>query len=376
MTLHFWVKDVMERERLGKAAKFALLPFTAFSKIYCSVMTARRDLYRKGILPSTHVGVPTICIGNITLGGTGKTPLVETTCRIIKEAGVLPSVVSRGYGGELEGQVAIVSDTKRVLLNAVKAGDEPHLLARRLTGIPVVIGAARVKAATEAVAKLGVGAIVMDDGYQHLRIARDLNIVAIDANAPFGNRYCLPRGMLREPPTALKDAHLIILTRAGKLTEAKLEKLRAEIASYNSSAPLLRAFHHPEKVVDLSSGEEMELETLKGRKVVAFAGIGKPEAFFNEVERLGSTLTEAVPFPDHHRFEVEDMEKLVRWAKVTNAEALITTEKDGVRLDEVEKLPLPVWVLTTKMELAQEDESVFKNAILKVIGRKNMGTAQ
>ncbi|PLX41816.1 MAG: tetraacyldisaccharide 4'-kinase [Deltaproteobacteria bacterium] len=195
INLHFRVKELLGRRAKGKFGALLLAPVTLLSGIYALIQYVRRNLYRRGFLKSSHAGVPTVCVGNITLGGTGKTPCVETICRLFIRMGKKPVIIARGYGGSLEGDVVVVSDGKEIMCSAAEVGDEPLLLSERLLeiGVPVVIGAKRIDAARLAVGKLGAEAIVMDDGFQHLAIKRDLNIVVIDASRPFGNYLCLPR---------------------------------------------------------------------------------------------------------------------------------------------------------------------------------------
>jgi tetraacyldisaccharide 4'-kinase len=326
----------------------------------------RREGYRKGDCKSVHPGVPTVCVGNITLGGTGQTPLVEEVCALFTSLGLKPAVISRGYGGELEGSAAVVSDGEEVFLNAAQAGDEPVLLARRLTGVPVVIAAKRIDGARLAVDKLGAQALVMDDGYQHLKLARDLDIVVLDATRPFGNGFCLPRGMLREPPTALCDAGALILTRSDRLDRVELDRVEAQLRRYNSDAPILCANHRMDRVVGWpveDCGESDELRWLKGRKLLAFAGIGKPEAFFGQLEELGAELVGRASYSDHHAYTVADLQGLVRQCGEGGGEALVTTEKDAVRLMEYLPLGVPLKVVTLRVELTETDREALRTLI-------------
>jgi tetraacyldisaccharide 4'-kinase len=365
MSLHFWVKELLSRPTGGIAASFALSPFAALARGYGALAVLRRWGHRNGFLRSFHPGVPVISVGNIATGGTGKTPCVEAVCRVLVEAGHRPAVLSRGYGGRLARPWAAVSEGAEILLDPREAGDEPILLARALPGVPVLVGRDRAELARQAVGRYGAEVLILDDGFQHLRLARDLDILTIDARNPFGNGYCLPRGLLREPPSALSAGGMLILTRARGLGPKALEETRARIRERNPAAPLLVASHSPEAVVRLDSGGREPLDSLKGRKLLAFAGIGAPNAFFQDLERLGAKVLQGVPFPDHHAYSSHDLAKLTEWGRLMNVDALLTTEKDGVRLAEFLPLELPLLALSVRMDFpGQEEEfrSLVRNA--------------
>lgn len=366
MGVRFWVRRILHRRDSIGAGKVVLLPLALLGKAYGSLMTTRRALYRSGFFPSVHAGVPTVCVGNVTVGGTGKTPLVAEICRILQELGARPAVLTRGYRGRLRGRIAAVSDGTRVLLDPATAGDEPVLLAERLRNVPVMAGADRRLSSAEAIRRFGVNVLVMDDGFQHLRLRRDLNIVVVDATRPFGNTHCLPRGTLREPLAALADAHLFVLSRTDLVDAERKVRLKEELAALNPSAPIIETVHAPDVMRDPATGELRETAWLRGRKVVGFAGIGNPEAFFGELSRLGATVVETVAFPDHHPYSAADVARLAKWAGLTNAEALVTTEKDGMRLRPFLPLPVPVWTVGIQMDLGA-GEAVLRRELAALL---------
>jgi tetraacyldisaccharide 4'-kinase len=284
-----------------------------------------------------------------------------------------PAIVSRGYGGTSCAKVATVSDGTKLYLSAREAGDEPVLLARRLPGIPVVIGANRVEAAAEAVSRWGATVLVTDDGFQHLRLKRDVNVVVMDATAPFGNGYVLPRGMLREPSSALRDADLIVLTRSGGLAPEELEELREKLGRLSPGTPVVQSVHEFAALRDWPDGAEKEPKELSGQKILAFAGIGNPEAFFSEIDRLGAQLVETAPFPDHHVYTKGDMELLLNRARRANADRLVTTEKDAVKIEPFLPLALPLGVLTLRMGFPAADIRHLETLLKRVVqtGRKH-----
>jgi tetraacyldisaccharide 4'-kinase len=234
--------------------------------------------------------------------------------------------------------------------------------------VAVLVGPDRRITAREAVNRCGAQALVLDDGFQHLRLARDLDIVTVDVRNPLGNGHCLPRGLLREPPRALRDAGLVLLTRASRSDPGRVDSLRARIGRYGARAPVLAASHSAVKLSDLSRGSRRPVEDLQDLKILAFAGIGNPQAFFQDLAGLGSRVLDAVPFPDHHVYTRESLDRLLKWARLMNADALVTTEKDAVRLAPF--LPVEETLLALGIELELlEGEDLFREAVLRAVRR-------
>ncbi|WP_025324365.1 tetraacyldisaccharide 4'-kinase [Deferrisoma camini] len=360
MSLYFWVKDLLSRPALGAGSRVLLAPLAAAGWGYAQIQAARRWAYRRGVLRSEDPGVPVISVGNVAVGGTGKTPCVERICRLLLARGVRPAVLSRGYGGRAEGPVTVVSDGRGEVADWRQAGDEPVLLARRLPEVAVVVGPDRRRTARVAV-ELGAQALVLDDGFQHLRLRRHLDVVTVDVQNPFGNGWCLPRGLLRESPRALADADLVLLTRTRGVPAGRIERTRELVGRYAPEAPILTTSHDPAGWTDLAGGGSLALEALRGRKILAFAGIGDPAAFFRDLDALGLRVVEAVPFPDHHPYSDEDREQLARWARLVNAEALVTTEKDAVRLAGPVPAGAPTYALAIRLRV--DDEAVLETAL-------------
>lgn len=367
MNFHFWVKDFLSRRAVGPVGKTALAPLLVLSKAYGEIQTARRWAYRVGLKKSYRPRVPVISIGNITVGGTGKTPCVEAVCRIILKAGKKPAILTRGYGGKFKGNYAIVSDGDKILLTPSEAGDEPVLLANALPGVPVLVGADRKTTAKLAVEKFGVGALLLDDGFQHLRLARDLDIITMDATNPFANGHCLPRGFLREKLQALTAANLILLTHADKIDDGKIEILKKKIQKLSGQTPILKTRHKPTGCIDVKTGETKGLQALKELKVLAFAGIGNPEIFFQSLKELGATVLQSEPFPDHHVYKQHEIKKLDDWADLMNADALTTTEKDRARLTSFPPTAKPILSLCMELDIMEQGD-LFDEIIQKIIG--------
>jgi len=272
---------------------------------------------------SERAGIPVISVGNLTVGGTGKTPLVAWLTRHLLGLGRRPAVVSRGYGGRAGRGPLLVSRGEGPLRPASDCGDEPWLLARTLAGALVVVGVDRV-AGAQLARREGADVVLLDDGFQHRRLARDLDIVLLDADDPFGGGRLLPAGLLREPPDSLRRADLILVTRDP--TPELLRSIQAETRRHNVAAPLLRAGH---RTVGFFDGAGRPLPG--PARAVGFCGIGNPDRFRADLEASGLELVGFVPFSDHHVYSTAELSDLARRARDGDAD-LVTTEKDLARL--------------------------------------------
>jgi tetraacyldisaccharide 4'-kinase len=290
----------------------------------------REGAYARGWLARGRLTCPVVSIGNVTVGGTGKTPAVEMVARWLVDEGYRVAILSRGYGRRPAAPVELVSDGGAPRLSAERAGDEPLLLARRLPGVAVVVGADRLAAGRWTVANLRPSVVVLDDGFQQRRLRKDVEIVCLDARAPWGPGGLFPRGTLREPPSALARAHLVIVTRADP--RRNLAGLFEEIRHYAGPVPCLATEYAVEDLEDLRSGGSVPVETLRGRGVLAFAGIAAPERLGDTLVAHGAVVREIVTFPDHHGYVPGDLEAVTQRARAIGAGLLVTTEKDAVRL--------------------------------------------
>jgi tetraacyldisaccharide 4'-kinase len=323
---------------------------------YRAGLGAHRGAYRAGLRRATRLPCRVVSVGNLTVGGTGKTPLVELVARRLQEEGRRVLVLSRGYGRRGAGTL-VVSDGQRVLLDAATGGDEPVLLARRLPGVPVVVGRDRGRAGAWAVERLGADVVLLDDGFQHHRVARDAEVVCLDARSPWGPGRLLPAGPLREPPSALARAHLIVLTapEAGGDFGPALAAVRRQAPA----ATVALAVYEPCGLTRVVPGGLPEAAgdgapawaALRDVPVLAFAGIAAPERFAATLVRGGLQVRAVVAFPDHHRYAAPDLAHLEREAGRLGARALVTTEKDAVRLPR--PVALPVWVAGVRLVLIE-----------------------
>ncbi|MDT5269430.1 MAG: tetraacyldisaccharide 4-kinase [Acidobacteriota bacterium] len=333
------------------------LALAPLGMLYGAVARARLRLYRSGFLKSERVGVAVVSVGNLTTGGTGKTPLVEWAASALAREGLRACVLTRGYGRADESRRVVASDGARVLAEVAECGDEPRLLAESLLGVAAVVcDRDRVAAARWARAELGAEVFVLDDGFQHLRIARDLDIVTLDATAPWGGGHMLPRGRLREPATGLARAGCVVITRAE--LAADLEGLRAEVARVSGG----RAAVFTSRVQTLglkplsergAGVADVNLESVRVGTVGAFCAVGNPAAFFEHARRDGFELGYTRAFADHHTYTRADAETVSREAVAQGARALLTTTKDAVKLRGLD-FALPCYVVETVLEFDDE----------------------
>ena len=303
-----------------------------------------------------HIRV--VSVGNITLGGTGKTTLVEYICRFLKGRGKRVVILTRGYKRKMPGFKA--SDT-----GYEGMGDEPYMLSKNLGDIPVIVDADRLKSAKKAMNDFAADTVVLDDGFQQWKIKKDLEIVSIDATNPFGNRQMIPRGILREPLSSLRRADIFVLTKANLSKD--VEAIRNYLASLNARALIVEAIHKPLGIYPLNNpSESLDICSLEGKTVALFSGIGDPESFEKLIQILGAKIGVSFKFRDHHDYTRKDLETIIQASRDKKIETIITTEKDASRLtwftasDQVKILILPINLVITK------EEERFRDRLLKL----------
>lgn len=336
----------MRAEEIGGAPH--LLLYT-LSLLYGAGVCARRLSYKLGILPFHNLPAKVVSVGNLTAGGTGKTPVTIFLAEFFRNDGKRVAVLSRGYRGRARG-ASVVSDGKAVLMGPLDAGDEPYLMAARLPGVPVIVCPDRVKGGRLAIERFSPHVLVLDDAFQHVRLERDVNILVLDSKEGFGNGYMLPRGMLREPVSALRRADFA-LVKGGPPEGRALEALR------KYSIPYLPFTYRPASAYNVDSGKGAPLDALRGRKVASVAGIANPASFNRTLAELGCTVTAALEFPDHHRYTESDARAIEGVA--AGAEMIITTEKDGVKLKGlVRSVPLLALSIAVEVEKGRLSSSL------------------
>lgn len=337
-----------------------------FSPLYSMVMVLRAFLYRRNIiLKAESLPVPVISIGNLTMGGTGKTPLVLYVTRYLLGLGRKPAIVSRGYGGRAGGPVHVVSDGSRILLSPALAGDEPVMLAGAVPEAPVLIAPRRIHACRRAVSEFGADVIVMDDGFQHLAVRRDVDLVLFGAGTFLGSGWVFPGGELREPFSALKRAHAFVVTGVDNDNREEVNAFRRLLKWVFPEKPVFNGEYLPVSLLHSKEKRAFAIDRARKIPLFGFAGIARPEAFRRTLERERFLLAGFKAFPDHHRYTAEDVDSLVEAALARRARALITTEKDFVKLRPFfAEFP----ILALKIELLMDED--FDLFLGSCLGRK------
>ena len=347
------------------------------SLVFSAVVSLRYFLYGIGLLRRYPLGIQVISIGNVTAGGTGKTPVTEIFARTLAAEGRKVAILSRGYRRKeaplwkrLFTQVVepplVVSDGKHVLLDSEKGGDEPYMLASNLPGVAVVVDRNRVKAGRYAIKRLGCDTIILDDGFQYQKLKHSIEVVLVDSTNPFGNGHMLPRGILREPARHLKRADIIFLTKC----RGDVTAVREEIRKYNTTAEIVECNHTPKVLKDVWSREEYPLSWLNGKTTCTLSGIASPKGFENSLRHLGAKVVWCERYADHHRYDSSEILYALNRTADMGADALITTEKDAVRFPRFETTPVRCLYLRIAIEILSGAEN-FASIISRICFRKN-----
>jgi len=354
-------RSIVEGEEpRGAAGRLLAGVLAGASGLYGAATGVRTWAYRAGVFPSCALPCPVVCVGNLTVGGTGKTPVAAAVAGLLKDLRFQPAIVSRGYGAKrAPGEIVVVSEGKGPVVAPDKAGDEPYLLARLLEGVPVVAGADRCAAGRTALERFGVSAIVLDDGFQHLRLRRDFNLVLLDASRDPRSMRLFPRGPLREGFGALRRASAIALTRADG--SAHRDHWRAIAERWSGGAPVLEVRLAPTALIaDCGRGGSIPLESLRGRRVAALCGIARPAAFRSSLEALGAEVRAERVFPDHHRYGPQDLQEAVSAARASGAEWVATTDKDAIKLLEFPSPGIPLYALRIAADFGPDRERLVE----------------
>ncbi len=349
------------RGRRGLVPGALRLGLSALAPVYCAGLKTYLLPYHLGIRKRYRLPCPVISIGNLTTGGTGKTPMTQTLCRLLQAEGRKVAILSRGYGGRHERGCAVVSDGQNVRLNAREAGDEAYLLARTLTGVPVVVGKDRRVTGKLAWEQFQPDVIVLDDGMQFWQLHRDLDIVLLNACEPFDNGWTFPRGLLREPPSHLRRAGIVVLTNIKRAGPDQTEAVRAMVQQLAPGLPVFTADLAPRGLRAVADRSELPTDWLEGRRVCALCAIGNPASFESMIGELGGVLAARFRFRDHQEITLADREQVFAAGCQAQAQAVITTEKDAVKMAPL-KSPLPLLALQVKMQI--ENEAEFLKRVL------------
>ncbi len=376
----FYLEVILENRR-GKRAAILRGILYGSSKVFQVAIKLRRLLYNWRILRDSTLGVQVIAIGNLTYGGTGKTPVVEKFARELRDQGRNVAILSRGYRSKpkpmhewLLNKILfrddttpprVVSDGKSLLLDSEMAGDEPYMLASNLKDVVVLVDKDRVKSGRYAIEKFGCDTLLLDDGFQYWKLrGRRLDIVLVDRQEPFGNEQLIPRGTLREPPSQLARASTIFITKSDRKTDG----LKHRISEINPNAGIIECMHDPLYLEDVFTGHRIDLSFLKGRKVSSLSGIAQPKSFEQSLVNLGAELVYARKFADHHRFTQLEVIKVINRSKKKLAEAIITTQKDAVRFPKIDRRDLPIYFMRVEIKILSGAED-FHDCVRKICFR-------
>ena len=348
-------------------ARILLAPLTLLSFLYSLAVRLRVFFYRQGIYRSRSLPCRVISVGNLTLGGTGKTPFVILLAEMIRRRGYRTAILSRGYKGKYEGPSAVVSDGDRILMDPLQAGDEPCLLARKLKGVPVIVGRERWVAGRLAIDRFRTEVIILDDGFQHLALNRDLNFLLLDSLSPFGNGSLFPRGELREPLSQIRRADALVLTKGGM--DDIIINLGKRFMNLSEGRPVFRVRYEPEEIRVWGQEKVLPCLNLKKKRILAFSGLARPESFEKTLRDLGADIVQVETFPDHYTYEGKDLERLKEKALRAGAEAMVTTEKDMVRIQDFSPGMIPLWALSVRHGFQGEDLARFETFLFERLGR-------
>ncbi|MCH2155201.1 MAG: tetraacyldisaccharide 4'-kinase [Opitutales bacterium] len=374
-----FIADVIYDRRQGGAVDVLAAVLKALSTVFTLIVRLRTWLYEKRIFHTKPLGCLVVVVGNITMGGTGKTPVVERFARSLAEQGRKVAILSRGYKSKKEPVYRkwirwlthaeapppkVVSDGERLYLDSDEAGDEPYMLARNLLrfGVHVIVDKNRVKAGAYAIKRYGVDTLILDDGFQYLPLKGRLNLLLIDKNNPFGNSYTIPRGILREPVDHIKRASYVFITKSDGEPD---RDLRATIENYNPGVDVIECRHAPQHISSLNQTEAFPLDWIQHKHIAAFSGIATPESFESFLINLGAELRYTKRFIDHHRFSEDEILDVIEEAKKAGAACVMTTEKDAVRLDPNRDWGLPIYFLRLEIDILEGAED-FEAAVARI----------
>jgi tetraacyldisaccharide 4'-kinase len=376
--------DVILERRFGKRAMLLRWLLYALSWLFRGGVQARLWLYRNRIRKARQLGVMVLSVGNLTVGGTGKTPVVEKLARQLQDGGRRVAILSRGYKSKKlplirrmrrrwfgKFKPRIVHDGRRLLLDSAWAGDEPYMLARSLGNVLVLVDRDRARTGRHVIREFNADLLILDDGMQYQDIQHRIDICLVDRQAPFGNEYLLPRGTLREPPSNLARASYILITKA---IAGESSALIQRIREYNRTAPIIECAHGPRYLQNLYDADDRKpLEWLQEKYIGALSGIARPESFEGALSKLGPHLVITSRFADHHRFSDEELSEFIARAVRRDLDAIITTEKDAVRFPQkiagVEKIEVPIYFLRVEIEIISGHED-WENLIRRLTERR------
>ncbi len=376
----YFIEIIRERRKAPLDSFVKGLLFIA-SRFYLRAINIRTWMYDTRIIRNRAIGCLVVSIGNLTCGGTGKTPIVEIFARTLSQKGRKVAVLSRGYRSrdkrsfleklkkrlfsqKMEVPPRVVSDGKNLLHDSITAGDEPYMLASNLKNVAVLVDKDRVKSGLYAIDEFGTDVLILDDGFQYLRLKAHINIVLVDSTAPFDNHHVLPRGLMREPIEHILRADYVFLTKSDG--SPRLRHLKDFIRKHNHRAEIIECCHKPQYLEEVfDRGHRHPLESLKGLKIASISAIANPASFEGFLEDLGGNLVLKRHYADHHRYRQQELIDFINDAKAAGAELIVTTEKDAVRMPRLDRRDIDIQFLRVEIDILSGQEN-FDQCISRI----------
>ena len=372
--------EIIDERRYSRIDMITRGALFVVSRVYRRIVQFRHWIYDKRVFRNKALGCLVVSIGNLTCGGTGKTPVVEVFAKTLSQKGRRVAVLSRGYRSKdrpflekLKSKFSskrhevpprIVSDGKNLLLNSENAGDEPYMLASNLKDVVVLVDKDRVKAGLYAISEFESDTLILDDGFQYLHLKPRLNIVLVDSTQPFHNHHVLPRGLLREPIKNIRRADYIFLTKSNG--GRHLRHIKTFLRKHNRRAEIIECCHEPKHLEDVYvKGKQFPLETLKGKKIASLSGIANPQSFEDFLLRFDAEIVHKERFVDHHRYHQQEIIDFINQAKDAGAEMILTTEKDAVRFPRLDRRDIPVLFMRVEIGIISGQEN-FDECISRI----------
>ena len=376
----YFIEIIRERRKAPFDSFVKGLLFVA-SRFYLRAINTRIWLYDNRVIRYRAIGCLVVSIGNLTCGGTGKTPIVEIIARTLSQKGRRVAVLSRGYRSKdkrgffeklrkrlfskkMEVPPRVVSDGKNLLHDSITAGDEPYMLASNLKDVAVLVDKDRVKSGLYAIDEFGTDVLILDDGFQYLRLKAHINIILVDSTSPFDNHHVLPRGLMREPIEHILRADYVFLTKSDG--SPRLRHLKEFIRKHNHRAEIIECCHKPKYLEEVfDRGRRHPLESLQGKKIASISAIANPASFEGFLEDLGGELVLKRHYADHHRYRQQEMIDFINDAKAAGAELIVTTEKDAVRMPRLDRRDIDIQFLRVEIDILSGQEN-FDQCISRI----------
>ena len=353
----------------------------AFSLVYEQLVNIKLLAYKIGLSSRQRLSCYVISLGNITVGGTGKTPTAQKLARDIRDMGYRVVILNRGYRAKWHGEVGIVSDGQHLHMDAAEAGDEAYMLAKHLPNVPVLIGAQRAVTGQYAIEHFGAEVAILDDGYQHWQLFRDMDILLVDAVNVFGNGHLLPRGTLRESMSHISRADVCLMTKVDQAAEGSCEYIRETVHKYNEKAQIVESIHQPRCFIPIAdwhvdlAGSGIDVNNIKGKRIMAVSAIGNPASFERTLKDLGAVIIESLRYPDHHEYTMQEMQDVLQQAEAQGAESIVITEKDAVKIPAevaIANWSIPIYVICVEVTFksgAEDFQKELKRRLQEKLGK-------